>query len=320
MIFDFLCTDRTILIITSYFFEMTAYNIGDLATYVAAAPDRDLKHLDCVLLDMKHNLLKAQYKEIKFPLSFTVYDVKKKIYTMTGSQPGGQHLALDGIPMTNDDMELRAFRPRNRSLLTCTDTDPFSLARGGQLEDVSLVRKYVMSDEDYDKREKTVRKFIEQKRKADPNWRPPIFRPTNQLPPDYRNLSQIMNEYKVGDRCECFPGGRRGVIMWIGHGPEEKTEEKVGSSILKERPTISVNYKSEEPGQVAPDAKLTTAEPEREFAGVKEEESTGSEFGTAMEEKDDEPYQQVWIGVKFDENVGRNDGVFRVKLFLSYFI
>lgn len=37
------------------------------------------------------------------------------------------------------------------------DDDPFSLTRGGGLEDVSLVKKYRMSEEDYDKRKGTLR-------------------------------------------------------------------------------------------------------------------------------------------------------------------
>ena len=38
-----------------------------------------------------------------------------------------------------------------------TDDDPFSLTRGGALEDLSLVTKYRRSEEDYDKRKGTLR-------------------------------------------------------------------------------------------------------------------------------------------------------------------
>ena len=37
------------------------------------------------------------------------------------------------------------------------DDDPFSLSRAGGLEDTSKVAKYRMSEEDYDKREGTLR-------------------------------------------------------------------------------------------------------------------------------------------------------------------
>jgi tubulin-folding cofactor B len=49
--------------------------------------------------------------------------------------------------------------------------DPFSISRNGGLEDVSLVQKYVMSDEDYDRREGTLRAWIREQRAADPNFK-----------------------------------------------------------------------------------------------------------------------------------------------------
>jgi tubulin-folding cofactor B len=45
------------------------------------------------------------------------------------------------------------------------DTDPFSLSRGGGLTDVSLVQKYKMSEEDYDKKKGTLRDYIREKKK-----------------------------------------------------------------------------------------------------------------------------------------------------------
>ena len=43
------------------------------------------------------------------------------------------------------------------------DTDPTSLSAGGWLEDVSKVEKYEISDEAYNLRENTYRKFKEKK-------------------------------------------------------------------------------------------------------------------------------------------------------------
>lgn len=39
------------------------------------------------------------------------------------------------------------------------DTDPMSLTRYGQLEELSHVDKYVMPDSEYDQRDETLRKF-----------------------------------------------------------------------------------------------------------------------------------------------------------------
>jgi tubulin-folding cofactor B len=45
-----------------------------------------------------------------------------------------------------------------------------SLSRGGWLEDVGLVEKYEISEEDYYKRENNFRKYKEEKLRADPTW------------------------------------------------------------------------------------------------------------------------------------------------------
>jgi hypothetical protein len=57
-----------------------------------------------------------------------------------------------------------------RWVLHIVDTDPFSLSKGGWLEDVNLVEKYKISDESYNKREHTYRKFKADKLKEDPGW------------------------------------------------------------------------------------------------------------------------------------------------------
>ena len=46
------------------------------------------------------------------------------------------------------------------------DTNPHSLSANGWLEDTSKVQKYVMSDEDYDRRDDTYRKHKEAMRKV----------------------------------------------------------------------------------------------------------------------------------------------------------
>ncbi|CAM9894748.1 unnamed protein product [Heterosigma akashiwo] len=44
------------------------------------------------------------------------------------------------------------------------DDDPYSLSRGGGLEDVSQVEKYRMTEEDYDRRSGTIRDWARQKK------------------------------------------------------------------------------------------------------------------------------------------------------------
>ena len=53
-------------------------------------------------------------------------------------------------------------------VLHIIDTDPSSLSAGGWLEDVSKVEKYEISDEAYNLRENTYRKFKEKKLQVQP--------------------------------------------------------------------------------------------------------------------------------------------------------
>ena len=50
------------------------------------------------------------------------------------------------------------------------DDDPNSLSANGWLEDVSKVKKHVMSDEEYERREGTYRKWKQEQLAKDPAW------------------------------------------------------------------------------------------------------------------------------------------------------
>lgn len=105
------------------------------------------------------------------------------------------------------------------------DTDPYSLSRGGGLTDTTLIEKYRMTDEEYDKKTGTMRDFIRKKREQDPNYKLKPKKTTiittqqggdnNQegtLPPGIESVEGIL----IGDRCQINPGKRRGVVKFIG--------------------------------------------------------------------------------------------------------
>jgi Ubiquitin-like domain len=55
------------------------------------------------------------------------------------------------IAKLNDDSKMLGFYGVESGMeIHVVDADPFSMSRGGGLEDVSLVKKYRMSEEDYD--------------------------------------------------------------------------------------------------------------------------------------------------------------------------
>ena len=97
------------------------------------------------------------------------------------------------------------------------DTDPFSLSRGGGLTDASLVQKYRMDDEVYEKRKGTMREFIKKKREADPNFKLNLKGPTDSTVIS-KEIPKTETEegITIGNRCELTPGARRGTVKFIG--------------------------------------------------------------------------------------------------------
>ncbi len=117
-----------------------------------------------VLLSITHNLIQQNFQEILFDLSTSVLRVKERIHGLCGSLVSAMDVYLDGVPLSvdesNHEMMLGAFGPRNGGVLSVIDNDPHSLARGGAFHDVSLVKKYTMSDETYRARENTYYAYV----------------------------------------------------------------------------------------------------------------------------------------------------------------
>jgi tubulin-folding cofactor B len=86
------------------------------------------------------------------------------------------------------------------------------MARGGGLDDVSQIKKYEISEEDYNKRDNTLRSYAKKQREIDPNFK---FFPKEKKDVETFDAESIVGA-NVGDRCECAPGGRRGTVMYLG--------------------------------------------------------------------------------------------------------
>lgn len=126
--------------------------------------------------------------------------------------------------------------------LHVTDLDPHSLSKNGGLEDVSQVEKYRMSEEDYEKREGTLRAWKKKLLATDPERAYELFpslRP-KELPEGVAPVTEAasVEGIAVGSRCECSPGARRGAVAYVGKVKElgvgywvgVKFDEPVGRS------------------------------------------------------------------------------------------
>jgi tubulin-folding cofactor B len=106
----------------------------------------------------------------------TVLRVKEKLQSHVGSSVPAMRITLrdaSGAPLAaldDDTRPLGYYSPRDGFTLHVVDTDAGSASAAGWLEDVSKVAKFELSDEAYEARDNTYRKFAAEQRKADPGW------------------------------------------------------------------------------------------------------------------------------------------------------
>ncbi|EER06813.1 tubulin-specific chaperone B, putative [Perkinsus marinus ATCC 50983] len=166
-----------------------------------------------IRVDVTHSNLQARVHDATLSLDATIESVKQKLYKRNGTTVDHMQLFLrraDGntIFLYDDKLTLRDFGAQNGDSIHIKDTDPYSVSAGGALENLDLVDKYVMDDETYDKRTNTLRHYIREQRKKNPNFKlkfgPQTTPDENQdaavpeRPPTPENAREI---YAVGQRC-----------------------------------------------------------------------------------------------------------------------
>ncbi|ONM15736.1 Tubulin-folding cofactor B [Zea mays] len=112
---------------------------------------------DSVLLLITHSNLTTFAADIRVSQQTTVEALKDKLWRKTGTAVASMRLQLRDdsgtkiADLDDDAAPLAAYAPYNGYRIHVVDLDPSSLTSGGWLEDTSLVDKYTMSDETYDK-------------------------------------------------------------------------------------------------------------------------------------------------------------------------
>lgn len=186
-----------------------------------------------VRLQVTHSNLKAHFMEIRLDLQMTVAAVKQKLMSHTGSSPSSMQLQLQDETgrllgqMSDNERMLGFYSPYDGCIIHVIDTDVSSKSASGWLEDTSKVQKYVMSDEDYAKRENTYKQFKMMKQKEDPEWTAekelcqrkgiPYQAPKQSTKiEDDNHMAAEAATLHPGSRCEVNPGGKRGLIRHVG--------------------------------------------------------------------------------------------------------
>merc|ERR1711988_1951109 len=204
---------------------MREYVMGEMGTSQAESTVR---------IHVSHQNLKAKFMELRLDKHMTIQELMEKLRRHSGTGCDSMVLQLFNqaqqfvCVLDDPDRKLGYYSPEDGFGIHMLDLNPHSASAGGWLEDVSLVKKYEISEEAYNKREGTVRKWIQEKKAADPTWtvqkemmrrKDPNWQPPNEVT-DPEHLAEEASKISVGDRCEVQPGGRRGEVKFVGKVPE----------------------------------------------------------------------------------------------------
>ncbi|PSR92814.1 Tubulin-folding cofactor B like [Actinidia chinensis var. chinensis] len=169
---------------------------------------------ESVLLRVTHSNLKSFCADVHFSLQMTIEAVKEKLWKKCGTSVDSMCLELSDdmgakISGLSDNLRpLGFYSPQDGFRLHVIDLDPSSVTSGGWLEDTSLVEKYNISEEAYDKRDGTFRKFKEKLTHQNPS--------ANETKISDNHMEKLCANIKVGDRCQVEPGEKRGVVKFVG--------------------------------------------------------------------------------------------------------
>eukprot|EP00252_Welwitschia_mirabilis_P007790 TRINITY_DN19489_c0_g1_i1.p1 TRINITY_DN19489_c0_g1~~TRINITY_DN19489_c0_g1_i1.p1 ORF type:complete len:243 (-),score=57.35 TRINITY_DN19489_c0_g1_i1:92-820(-) len=167
-----------------------------------------------VFLVVTHSNLKNYRNEMKFSLRSTVATIKERLWRNCGTSIDHMLLQLFDennqkiSDLTDDSRPLGFYSPQDGYHMRIVDLDPSSVTAGGWLEDTSLVEKYHISEDAYEKRDGTFRKFKEKLIAQNPSIA------QSKISEDY--MQDLATNIQVGQRCEVDPGGKRGVVMFVG--------------------------------------------------------------------------------------------------------
>ncbi|KAF9292956.1 hypothetical protein BGZ74_011904 [Mortierella antarctica] len=160
--------------------------------------------------------------ELRLSKALTIDSVKIKLEPITGISPSFQQLelyhdktfvtSLEGHPQ---ETMLGKFPIEDYWTINVVDTNPSRVK--GQYNDVSLVEKFELAEEEYEKRTDSVLAF---KRRNNLGRFNDAASDTSASSAQNKTYEEAAKSIKLGDRCEVDVGGvslkRRGTVCFIG--------------------------------------------------------------------------------------------------------
>lgn len=160
----------------------------------------------------------------RFPADIKISELKQKLELLTGAPPSSMELhLLDDknqliSKLLDNHLELNSYDLTNAKVLHVID---FS-HQTGEFEDVSQVKKFELSEEEYAKRGETFKAFKEKLKLGSGDHQSNEEAKLKKL----KEEEELIKSISVGSRCEVRVAGkpnRRGTIMYAG-----KTDFKPG--------------------------------------------------------------------------------------------
>ncbi len=281
-------------------------------------------HPNTLLIDLTHSNLLQRHIEIRFDRHDTIATVKQRIHQKTGTPSHFQRLVLkscgqvihelpaaddpasspstSGSPSNFDLYKLGYFFGSAvvggdgfNSLTTtvflpgleihCVDVNPHSESRGGQYEDTSLVEKYVMTEEEYNQRQGTLRDWGRQQKEKDATFT------LAKHAKEHREMAEALRQHKLG--LPLPPGF---VLDSTGKVIRDEPDQEVATTT-----SVASTQSSEQHGETS----IAGIE-----IGQRCQVEPGSRRGTVsyVGLVPELPGGGYWVGVTFDEPVGKTDG------------
>eukprot|EP00549_Striatella_unipunctata_P001589 CAMPEP_0118714590 /NCGR_PEP_ID=MMETSP0800-20121206/26290_1 /TAXON_ID=210618 ORGANISM="Striatella unipunctata, Strain CCMP2910" /NCGR_SAMPLE_ID=MMETSP0800 /ASSEMBLY_ACC=CAM_ASM_000638 /LENGTH=300 /DNA_ID=CAMNT_0006620437 /DNA_START=31 /DNA_END=933 /DNA_ORIENTATION=+ len=264
-----------------------------LKNYVTAQDAVQYDHLSpgTILIDLTHSNLKQRHIEIRFDLHDSIGFLRDRIHQKTGTPPSFQHLQIkirgdpttilsEIPPNTDNDMKLGYYSlVSGVHVVHCVDVDPHSGSRGGRYEDVSLVEKYRMTEEEYNKRRGTLRDWERKQKAKDPTF----------------SLAKHAKQHR--EMVEAQRQAKLGLPLPKGFEWDERNKRVV--RIEEEEEVVK---KHEE------DTEFPKESVEGIEVGMRCEAKPGSRRGEVAFVGEILELGGFWVGVRFDEPVAKSDG------------
>ena len=293
-----------------------------LKRYITAkdANPRDGLHETTLLIDLTHSNLIQKHIEIRFDKHDELVDVKHKIHQKTGTAPHFQSLrlkcsgqvlfAIDAADTSFDHYKLGYFfgdELGNAGLeIRCIDTNPLSGSANGMYEDTTLVEKYRMTDEDYDRRKGTLRDWGRAQKEKDERFT--LARHAKE----HREYVEARRQFKLG----IFPLPHGYVVDSTGkdivRGDEPDHDDLVAEAKKRTEAKKAKNPPKTDADTTADNPGFGESSVASITPGARCEVRPGNRRGTVsfvgvVRELDDSE-TSYWVGVTFDEPVGKTDG------------